>query len=177
MVATRYMVRDEAPPSECDAEPKRLTVRAIVLALSLVYYFRLSDRRDRVELSRRLETHMRRWPGPDSGCVAVAQIIDREQTWYTESMALEADIAPNEAVKENIFVMTVCILNRVPLFVVGKPGSSKSLAMTVVRNNLKAGRSPAPAWRGTDDVFLVPYQCSPLTQVGRIRACVLFSLV
>ena len=34
-------------------------------------------------------------------------------------------------------MMVVCIELRIPLFVVGKPGSSKSLAKTVVADNMQ----------------------------------------
>ena len=46
-----------------------------------------------------------------------------------------ADRAPlrtrAEALAENCFVGLVCVLNRLPLFLVGKPGSSKTLAVQV----------------------------------------------
>jgi hypothetical protein len=32
-------------------------------------------------------------------------------------------------------MMLTCILNQIPLFVVGKPGSSKSLAMQIIRES------------------------------------------
>jgi MoxR-like ATPase len=167
-----YKVRDLPLPPELDLSrfpPKQLTVRAIVLSLSLVYYFRLSHRADRVELSRLLEEKIRQWPDPTESAFKVPKLISDEQTWYCNSMVLDDDIARNEAVKENIFVMSVCILNRVPLFVVGKPGSSKSLGMSIVRNNLKGPkRSPADTWKETDDCFLVPYQCSKLTLADSI---------
>ena len=40
---------------------------------------------------------------------------------------MEEDIALNENLKENLFVTVICILNRVPAFLVGKPGTSKSI--------------------------------------------------
>ena len=36
-----------------------------------------------------------------------------------------------------MFMMVVCVELRIPLFVVGKPGSSKSLAKTVVADNMQ----------------------------------------
>jgi len=45
---------------------------------------------------------------------------------------VEDAIAMNHALMENLYVSTVCILNRIPIFVVGKPGSSKTLTMQVV---------------------------------------------
>lgn len=50
---------------------------------------------------------------------------------------LGPNIACNEALSENVFMMVVCIELRIPLFVVGKPGSSKSLAKTVVADNMQ----------------------------------------
>ena len=53
----------------------------------------------------------------------------------------EEDIAQNAALKENIFMMIVCTQNRIPLFLIGKPGSSKSLAKSMVTNALRGNRS------------------------------------
>ena len=44
-------------------------------------------------------------------------------------------ISKNQALKENVFMMMICIELKIPLFVVGKPGSSKSLAKTLVSQN------------------------------------------
>ena len=41
-------------------------------------------------------------------------------------------IALNTALCENLFMIFVSILNKVPIFVIGKPGSSKSLAMEII---------------------------------------------
>ena len=56
-------------------------------------------------------------------------------------LELGPNIARNEALSENVFMMVVCIELRIPLFVVGKPGSSKSLAKTVVADNMQGARS------------------------------------
>ena len=47
-------------------------------------------------------------------------------------MKLGPNIARNAALRENVFMMTICIELRIPLFLVGKPGSSKSLAKSIV---------------------------------------------
>ena len=51
---------------------------------------------------------------------------------FLDNVQLEPNIARNQALKENIFMMIICIELRIPLFLVGKPGSSKSLARTIV---------------------------------------------
>ena len=56
-------------------------------------------------------------------------------------MEIENNIARNAALRENIFMMFVCIELRIPLFLVGKPGSSKSLAKAIIENSLKGKNS------------------------------------
>ena len=51
-------------------------------------------------------------------------------------MKLGPNIARNAALRENVFMMTICIQLRIPLFLVGKPGSSKSLAKSIVADSL-----------------------------------------
>ena len=58
-----------------------------------------------------------------------------------DNMQLGKNIARNAALRENVFMMTVCIDLRIPLFLVGKPGSSKSLAKSIVSNSLLGNSS------------------------------------
>ena len=51
-------------------------------------------------------------------------------------MKLGPNIARNAALRENVFMMVVCIQLRIPLFLVGKPGSSKSLAKSIIADSL-----------------------------------------
>ena len=54
-----------------------------------------------------------------------------------ESMVLGENIARNAALRENVFMMAVCVDLRIPLFLVGKPGSSKSLAKSIVADSMR----------------------------------------
>ena len=51
-------------------------------------------------------------------------------------MILRNNIARNAALRENVFMMTICIELRIPLFLVGKPGSSKSLAKSIIAESM-----------------------------------------
>lgn len=62
-------------------------------------------------------------------------------------MEIENNIAKNAALRENIFMMFVCIELRIPLFLVGKPGSSKSLAKSIIENSLKGKNSKKPTMK------------------------------
>ena len=61
-----------------------------------------------------------------------------------DCMILGPNIAKNAALRENVFMMAVCIELRIPLFLVGKPGSSKSLAKSIIQNSMHGQGSKSP---------------------------------
>ena len=75
-------------------------------------------------------------------------------------MIVPSDVAHNAALRENVFMMTVCIENRLPLFLVGKPGSSKSLAKSIVVNSMSGRKSSSSLLKHFKSVQLFSYQCS-----------------
>ena len=49
-------------------------------------------------------------------------VIEWEQIGYLKHMEKSEGTALNSALLENVFVTLVCILNKIPVFIVGKPG-------------------------------------------------------
>ena len=64
-----------------------------------------------------------------------------------DNVNLEKNIARNTALKENVFMMVICIELRIPLFLVGKPGSSKSLAKTIVADAMQGNSAKYPLFK------------------------------
>ena len=60
----------------------------------------------------------------------------RCQEVLLENMRLGRNIARNTALRENVFMMAIAIELRIPLFLIGKPGSSKSLAKYIIANSM-----------------------------------------
>ena len=56
-------------------------------------------------------------------------------------MQIGDNIAHNAALCENVFMMAVCVELRIPLFLVGKPGSSKSLAKSIINESMRGKNS------------------------------------
>lgn len=77
----------------------------------------------------------------------------RFQDVLLDNMKIGANIARNTALRENVFMMVVCIELRIPLFLVGKPGSSKSLAKTIVQNSMVGPAASKPLMRSLKQVF------------------------
>ncbi|XP_037112942.1 E3 ubiquitin-protein ligase rnf213-alpha isoform X6 [Syngnathus acus] len=70
-------------------------------------------------------------------------------------------IARNAALKENVFMMVFCIELRIPLFLVGKPGTSKSLSKTLVADAMQGQAAHSELYKMFKQIHLVSFQCSP----------------
>ena len=91
-----------------------------------------------------------------------ALLTDVQRSFVSE-MCIPPGIALNEALLENLFMILVSVLNKIPIFVIGKPGSSKSLAVSLIQSNLNGDASSNAFLRSLPAVEVFSYQCSPLS--------------
>jgi hypothetical protein len=98
-----------------------------------------------------------------------SSIVLKAQQNFVSNLEIEPGIALNQALSENLFVTIVCILNKIPIFIVGKPGTSKTLAIQIIASNLQGRLSPCPLWRQFPAVYIFQYQCSPLSTAASIN--------
>ncbi|XP_077981790.1 E3 ubiquitin-protein ligase RNF213-like [Glandiceps talaboti] len=90
----------------------------------------------------------------------IEEEITRCQDVFLDCINLNPNIARNEALKENVFMIIVCLELRIPIFLVGKPGSSKSLAKTIVDNEMKGLASSSELLKNLKSVQMWSCQCS-----------------
>ncbi|XP_034046727.1 E3 ubiquitin-protein ligase rnf213-alpha [Thalassophryne amazonica] len=91
----------------------------------------------------------------------IKQDISVMQDLLLSGVPLGETIARNGALKENVFMMVLCIELRIPLFLVGKPGSSKSLSKTLVADAMQGQAAHSDLYKRLKQVHLVSFQCSP----------------
>ncbi|XP_034559632.1 E3 ubiquitin-protein ligase rnf213-alpha-like isoform X2 [Notolabrus celidotus] len=91
----------------------------------------------------------------------VLQEIQLMQDLLLNGVPMGKTIARNEALKENFFMMVICVELRIPLFIVGKPGSSKSLSKTLVADAMQGPASHSELYKRLKQIHLVSFQCSP----------------
>ncbi|XP_072028880.1 E3 ubiquitin-protein ligase RNF213-like [Amphiura filiformis] len=135
--------------------------RALVLALGVCYHARLQKGRAqfRKHIAAMFKPPCVLLGGPDQ----IIDVICSCQDEFLKDVDLGPNIAPNAALKENVFLMVICIELRIPLFLVGKPGSSKSLAKSIVSKAMQGAHSKSPLYRSLKQVHMLACQCSPLT--------------
>ena len=103
------------------------------------------------------------------GAGDIATVIESVQKSFVAKMKFPDGIALNEALCENVFMILVSVLNQIPIFVIGKPGTSKSLAMELVQTNLQGKASANDFLRALPSVQTFSYQCSPLSTSAGIE--------
>ena len=74
-------------------------------------------------------------------------VVTSCQNIFVNELKLDSTITKNEALKENMWMMVICIELKIPLFLVDKPGSSKSLAKTMVGDIMQAQNSYSKLFR------------------------------
>ena len=107
---------------------------AVMIALGLVCYMRL-NKVFRDKYRKHIDSNL--LPGD----ISFQDTFNQELNYYCDSIDLPPGIAKTQALKENIFATIVCTVTRIPLIIVGTPGSSKILSFNIIVSNLK-GQKP-----------------------------------
>ena len=136
------------------------SMRAMFIACALTYYFRLNEAYrklfeekmnaiQKLRLSRLKPTFK--------------QALDDEMNWLLDKMSINGRIARTNALKENIYAIVICTMTKIPLIIIGPPGSSKTLSFKIVVSNFQGSASTTKEFR-EQQVYKIfdpyPYQCS-----------------
>ena len=149
-----------SPPGPSVVDEREVLKKAIVLALSHCYLSRLPSAAMRNEFKAMVAAVVSSGLGSPLTPDEFERLRLEEMHDYLDRMALPAGIAKNAALLENVFVALVCLQTKIPLFIVGKPGSSKSLSLSLINANLRGPDSSDPWFRTLPQVFIVSFQGS-----------------
>ena len=125
---------------------------SIILSLYFCYYLRIPTmnlRKEYINEIKKIED------------IPFEQISDRESEFIT-NIILEGKkgYAKNKALKENLFCEFVCLINKEPLIICGKPGSSKSLSVQLIIDAMEGNKYSHEFFKQYDKVIPSFYQCS-----------------
>ena len=138
--------------------------RAVLVSLGLVYYLRLNDL-----YRKKYADNLKKKTKYD---ISFQDAFNEELDYFISKINLPNGIAKTLALKENIFAIIVCTVNRTPLIIVGAPGSSKTLSFNLAVSNLKGQESKQHFFSETDFFKALDphyYQCSRRTTSNEIK--------
>ena len=148
----RYFLNDKSSAFIIDAYKRVLY--SLNISLYLCYYLRLNDKNDRNRLAQDLNRYF-----PNGTFIKFPESEIRK---ITQQMHIEKSkgIALNRALRENLFTIFMCITNNVPLIIVGKPGTSKSLSFQILYNTMKGEYSESDLFKDKGKLYRYYYQGS-----------------
>ena len=138
-------------------------VKACILSLAICYDCRLADSEVRQKFRKKISGQLcedlsLRMKQPSE---LFTSVVKRYQKVLLETMKKRPEwTAENTALLENVFVILVSLMNKIPVLVVGKPGSSKSLAMKIIAANVLGKKSDDDFLKKLPALDIVPYQGS-----------------
>ena len=131
---------------------REIYINSIKLSIYLCYYMRLSKKEYRRDLA---VNKMNPLFGDN-----FVEVPEHEQQFIANNIEMKAGIAKNRALLENLFTIFACVNAKIPLFIVGKPGCSKSLSVQLLFGAMKGDASDNLLFKSLPKLFINSYQGS-----------------
>jgi hypothetical protein len=134
-------------------------ISAINLSIFVCYYMRITNKPLREELHQKLNKKISEYEDLFNGRDFLTLPLNEER-YIADNIQIDRGIAKNKALLENLFSLFVAINNKVPIFIVGKPGCSKSLSVQLITKSMRGYLSPNPLFKELPKVIVNSYQGS-----------------
>ena len=83
-----------------------------------------------------------------------------EENFIADNLELDKGIAKNRALLENLFSLFVAVNTKIPIFIIGKPGSSKSLSVQLISKAMNRKENPNSFFKMFKKMHITTYQGS-----------------
>ena len=146
--------------SEKQKKDNIIYLKAANLGLFICYYLRLIEPEKRVELSNHLTEILQ------FDFLEYPLQLENE---LANNISLDKGIAKNRALLDNLFTIFVCLNNKIPIFICGKAGCSKSLSFSLLYQSMNGEYSKSELLKKYPKLFLTSYQGSLTSNSLEIR--------
>jgi len=89
--------------------------------------------------------------------------FENECDYIIDEINVDKGIAKNRILKENIFLQFIAITSNIPLLIIGKPGSSKSLSFQQLKKSMRGKYSKSQFFRKYPQILSIYFQGSEST--------------
>ena len=108
----------------------KILLCSINLSLFICYYLRLPNKQSRRTLENKLNEEK----------IFMNEFLKvplMEIDYIVNNLEIPKGIAKNKCLKENLFILFFCIINKIPIVICGKPGRSKTLSFKILQQSMK----------------------------------------
>ena len=103
----------------------------------------------------------------ESRCIKIkffSDFLKIEQNFLIEQIELDNGIGKNTLLKENVFLLFISLLTNIPLIIIGKPGSGKSLSAQLMYKSMRGEYSQKEFFKLFPKIIQTYFQGSESTQ-------------
>ena len=122
---------------------------SVLLSIYICYFIRITDKKLRKEFSELKISN-----------INFLELIKKIQRKVIDNFTIEKGIAKNRILLENLFALFVCVNNKIPIIICGKPGCSKSLSIKLIDIAMKGEKSSNSFFKKLPSIKITPYQGS-----------------
>ena len=130
------------------------SMKSLILTLFICYYIKISSMKMR-EIYLQLISGLLMLEYDE-----IRKYLKEYMNEFINTLDINSMYARNTALIENLFCLYVCIMNKFPLFICGKPGNSKTLSVNILISNFKGRESKNVKLRKFPKLIPIYYQGS-----------------
>ena len=92
-----------------------------------------------------------------------SDFLNIEQDFLIDQIELDKGIGKNALLKENVFLLFLSVLTNIPLIIIGKPGTGKSLSSQLIYKSMRGKYSKNEFFRNFPQIIQIYFQGSEST--------------
>ena len=147
-----------------DDRKKLYKIKSIICSIYLCYYIRLTNEEKRANFENELQEILLRIANAfcpeidenqegdlfskirdenleqelrEQNFTKFSDLLKIEETFLLDQIELDKGIGKNQLLKENLFMLFLAVVTKIPLIIVGKPGTGKSLSAQLINNSMR----------------------------------------
>jgi broad-specificity NMP kinase len=93
-----------------------------------------------------------------------SDLLRIEEEFLLTKVELAPGIGKNESLKENLFLLFLAVVTKIPLIIVGKPGTGKSLSAQLIYNSMRGIYSKNEFFKNYPSIIQIYFQGSDFTE-------------
>ena len=128
--------------------------KCLIMSLFICYYIKFSSPQHREKFLQAISSFL------SINYDNTLTFIKNVENLFIKYLDINPIYAKNTALVENLFTLFVSIHNKIPLFICGKPGNSKTLSVQIITSNFRGKDSKHPLLQAMHKLIPVYYQGS-----------------
>ena len=175
-----------------DNNERNNKLRSIICSIYLCYYVRLTSERKRYNFEMELRPILLKLVNneenidekgyhlmekiknqdlkneienrPEENINNFSDFLKVEQNYLIDQIELDKGIGKNDLLKENLFLLFFSVLTSIPLIIIGKPGTDKSLSTQLIYNSMRGKYSKNKFFKQFPQIIQIYFKGSENTQ-------------